>query len=229
MILKIDYRERECIKYIQENTVTIVEPLAVGDFCITRDRQIEYIFERKTIPDLAASIIDGRFREQKQRLLESVIDPSRIIYIIEGSRIHPPHPSHQAPVMKKSVDSAILNLIFKHRYTVLFTNSPQDTMETLYTITKMSLEPTVYQPKLLKKSKEPLDVFIAQLSCIPGVSYNIAQAIVANFPTYKSLVYILENDPGKMLEIQISPTRKIGKALLNALLRYLTSPAPEPE
>ena len=41
-----------------------------------------YLIERKCINDLSISIIDGRFRDQKSRLIES---NANVIYIIEGS------------------------------------------------------------------------------------------------------------------------------------------------
>jgi len=44
---------------------------------------IYFIIERKTIQDYANSIRDGRYREQKQRLLSNYT-LSQIIYLIEG-------------------------------------------------------------------------------------------------------------------------------------------------
>lgn len=64
-----------------------VKRLAVGDFLwVVRDQNGEdyvlpYIIERKRIDDLACSIKDGRFHEQKFRLKHSGI--ANIIYLIE--------------------------------------------------------------------------------------------------------------------------------------------------
>ena len=47
----------------------------------------KFIFERKTLTDLNASINDGRYKEQKHRLLSSYSN-NAITYIIEGDDIH---------------------------------------------------------------------------------------------------------------------------------------------
>ena len=57
----------------------------IGDINI-KYRDIEYIFERKTINDLISSIHDGRYREQKARMIDNY-DNKRITYIIEGDDI----------------------------------------------------------------------------------------------------------------------------------------------
>lgn len=83
--LDIDYREKAIIKLlnnkeIDANYTKNICNLYIGDFIIKKeddtvgDAQKEqiiksnlyYIIERKSVFDLAASIIDGRFREQKK-------------------------------------------------------------------------------------------------------------------------------------------------------------------
>jgi ERCC4-type nuclease len=44
---------------------------------------MDYIIERKKTSDLATSIVDGRYEEQKMRLLDCGL--SRPIYLVEGS------------------------------------------------------------------------------------------------------------------------------------------------
>lgn len=46
------------------------------------DYVLDFICERKTADDLAASIIDGRYDEQKFRLKNC--DINNVIYLIEG-------------------------------------------------------------------------------------------------------------------------------------------------
>ena len=86
MSITIDYREQDIITYITERYPTIsiqTANLQVGDILITSELDT-LVFERKTIADLAASIKDGRYHEQKQRL-KSIYPHHRITYIIEGS------------------------------------------------------------------------------------------------------------------------------------------------
>jgi crossover junction endonuclease MUS81 len=44
---------------------------------------LDFIVERKTADDLAASIMDGRYEEQKYRLKTSGL--SNVIYLVEGT------------------------------------------------------------------------------------------------------------------------------------------------
>ena len=59
----------------------IKESLDIGDIHI-KYNDILYIFERKTVRDLVSSIHDGRYREQKARML-SIYDKYQLSYIIE--------------------------------------------------------------------------------------------------------------------------------------------------
>ena len=134
LLLEIDYREHDIIKLFknEKDINTKVCKLIIGDFIIKNENgDILFVIERKSIKDLCASILDGRMDEQRSRLLESIQDPSKIVYIIEGKKseafIHGSSPG----VTKKSINSSILNLIFKHNYRVVFTDSKQDTVDNL--------------------------------------------------------------------------------------------------
>ena len=41
------------------------------------------VIERKSVKDLCSSIVDGRMSEQRNRLIESIQDTNKIIYIIK--------------------------------------------------------------------------------------------------------------------------------------------------
>lgn len=66
------------------------ERLPLGDIILHDPAQEKDIvlFERKTLADLAASIRDGRYKEQSFRLIESAttsgFNTHHIVYIIEG-------------------------------------------------------------------------------------------------------------------------------------------------
>jgi crossover junction endonuclease MUS81 len=94
--LIIDNREIKLIGLFEATSSPIfnysVSQLDIGDILISsikpnEDNKIIYIFERKTIEDLIASIKDGRYKEQKVRL-NSIVergDARKFFYIIEGS------------------------------------------------------------------------------------------------------------------------------------------------
>ena len=50
---------------------------------ISTDYVLDFITERKTADDLAASIMDGRYEEQKYRLKNCGIN--NVVYLVEGS------------------------------------------------------------------------------------------------------------------------------------------------
>jgi crossover junction endonuclease MUS81 len=127
LILEIDYRERKIIDFFKSEQKDDINynicNLEIGDFVFKEnDDIIHYIIERKTVSDLAASIIDGRFREQKQRLLDCVGTNDKIIYIIEDDTTQ----KKICNLSKTIIDSSILNLIFKHKYKVIHTTSEKD-------------------------------------------------------------------------------------------------------
>ena len=82
MELIIDNREK--IKELFEKKEYIkYENLSIGDYHIKLNGNTIVIIERKTINDLANSIVDGRYREQKKRLLDN-FEKEKILYILEG-------------------------------------------------------------------------------------------------------------------------------------------------
>ena len=235
--INIDYRESKIIKYfqtiIQSKEMSAnysVNNLPVGDFIFKKGDEILYIIERKSIEDLSSSIIDGRFREQKQRLLESVNCPEKIIYIIEGQC----KTKQSIPI--STLNSAILNLMFKHKYNVIQTSNNKETYDMLCLLyNKLVNNELVFTEdknvtinKLIKKSDVINDnVLIHMLSIIPGVSVNIAKRIGEHYKTLPELInkYNLSLDKENMLsEIKVTNKRKLGKILskkiYNSLFNY---------
>ena len=179
---------------------------------------------------MCASITDARFREQKTRLLNSVKDPYKIIYIIEGSK-------KTARLSKKIMDSTLLNLMFKHHYHVICTTDINDTIDTVKLLyekikTKVidnKLETNdnnkiekISSKKLLKKSESiQTNIFIHQLAVIPGVSIDIAQKINMIYPNMTSLINALKEDASILKNIYVTDKRKLGKKLTDKIYTSL--------
>lgn len=230
MHLEIDYREKDIIRLLEkeEHINQTVCNLAIGDFIIKKDDRIVFIIERKSIADLCASIVDGRWREQKARLIESIKDPKQIVYVIEGKY-------KDTSISKTTVNSAILNLIFKHQYKVVFTESKQDTVDHIMMLynkvkeAKFELGLNVIQTmKLVKKSDKVHDnVFVYMLSVIPGVSANVATKVQGKYDTLSDLIvaYVqLESERERkdmLSELLVSSRRKVGKAVSEKIYNAL--------
>ena len=217
MYLLIDYREQdfidklssfciienEIVKAIKINGEEIsikITNLPIADFIITEDihdnTTIKLAIERKSINDLYSSIIDGRFREQKSRLLDSLGDPNKICYLIEGF-------SSKLITVKKinMIRGSIVNLIFKHQYPVITTQDKLDTFNHILLLYKKHkngefsnnldknnkmdhtsmIDSKTYSGsiKLRRKCENIEDSKILhQLCLIPGISPTIANAII---------------------------------------------------
>ena len=89
LTIAIDVREESLYNDIFDRDLDIYkdkidiikETLDIGDIHI-KYNDILYIFERKTVKDLISSIHDGRYREQKVRML-SCYSKYQLSYIIE--------------------------------------------------------------------------------------------------------------------------------------------------
>lgn len=247
MKLIIDYREKQIIDKIslQNGTFTWnnvemnieVSNLPVADFAfVEKDSDYLILVERKTHTDLESSIIDGRFRQQKDRLINSINDPNKILYIIEGNKV---------PKQQNMVNCSIVNILYKHQFKVLFSKSPEQTLtflsiiykklqngdikinnidndnENMYTDNVSNIIPY----KLISKAdKIKNSLFQCLLSVIPGVSITIANKIVEIYPTLKTLMdeyNKCQNDDEReklLADINLG-ARKLGPAISKKIWR----------
>lgn len=220
-MLCIDYRESKLIDLIKTsyndyNYNYKVMNLILGDFIIKDEEDnIKFIIERKSINDLCASITDGRWSDQKQRLLESS-DSSKIIFIIEGRKVQ----SKFSRIPVKTMNSAILNLIFKYNFHVIFTDNIEDTLENIILLynkinnDELKTGEIIVQPiKLIKKSdKNNENVFINQLGVITGVSMNTAIKIKEKYNCMYDLIEAFGKNKELLIDLPIGK-RKLGKVL----------------
>jgi crossover junction endonuclease MUS81 len=212
IIITIDAREtamyndiidRDLDNY-KERVQIISENLLLGDIHITYG-SITHIFERKTLQDLQASIIDGRYKEQKARLL-STTPQKYITYIIEGDNIL----SQSSYSKNKSmIQSAYLHTLFRDNIRIIYTKNIEETTTLILLIsTKILDKPDkfLYEEytadkcytdfvKLKKKKIDNIDTkacFIMQLSQIPMISNVIAKNIYAKYTSMGNLVKSLD-------------------------------------
>lgn len=116
--LLVDNRERAVIEHL-DNIDFETCSLNIGDFQFWEDQQLLMVIERKTYSDLAASIKDGRYAEQKFRLEELRSDTGcSVVYFIEGKKPR-----------KNSVVSGIPMSTLESALCTMFSNSQLITME----------------------------------------------------------------------------------------------------
>ena len=117
----IDFREKDILKYCNEQLngrdIEIkTENLLLGDILIDK-----LLIERKTINDLAASIVDGRYREQSFRLVKALEEGYKVFYFIEGNM-----DLYTGSMSKNTLVSTVYSLTNKG-FQVLLTKNSKET------------------------------------------------------------------------------------------------------
>ena len=220
MTLVIDYREKALLSRLPAETKNLI----LGDVCIQKDGQDVIILERKTVADLSASIIDGRYQEQSFRLLESNLPPHRIVYLIEGSL------DREQSIQKKGLISAMITLWFTKGFSVVQTASVDETVEYLQILLeKVSKESEghdyVSTLKTKKKDKlTPENIDIVLLSQIPSISTVTAKALLQVYPTIYALTSALKENKECLSTFTYGDKkRKLSKSCIENLCKYLHS------
>lgn len=121
------------------HTHTVIsERMAIGDIAIMRPRvagaadnaqdgeSLVVLFERKTIYDLAASIKDGRYKEQSFRLTNTAaVHNHNIVYIIEGDLAK--YDAKRGGMSVSAIQSAMVSLMYYKGFSVYRTMNLDET------------------------------------------------------------------------------------------------------
>jgi ERCC4-type nuclease len=107
--------------------------LVIGDATLRSDHDVSdvILFERKTLTDLAASIRDGRYKEQSFRMNQYCeLANHNIIYIIEGdmSKYADKTPGSN-PISKKALYSAMFSMLYLKGFSVFRTSNVRETAD----------------------------------------------------------------------------------------------------
>jgi ERCC4-type nuclease len=228
--------------YAPELRPPIKEVLHVGDICLRNAEGRDVcIVERKSLTDLKASIRDARYEEQSYRLLHAGgLSPHDIVYIIEGAMS-----TVRSAKDKKTVYSAMTSLNAFKGFSVLRTNSVQETAELVLSMAskyernaKKGIFPASMTAsgggppasyctvvKKVKKENVSIDNFAEiVLSQIPGVSATAAVAIMQKFSSFHALLQSLQTDPTCLAGITVpsgARQRAIGKNVVAGIFKYL--------
>jgi ERCC4-type nuclease len=143
MLIKIDYRETDLLNKItalnDRPTLTVQSAnLPLGDIIICTNEGIEKLMiERKTLADLAASIRDGRYKEQGFRLNECNVPNHNIVYLIEGNlQTYRPYISKANVSKARAIDkyalmSAFVSITYYKGFSLYKANNLEESAEWL--------------------------------------------------------------------------------------------------
>ena len=211
----VDDREHDLIDRLNSIKATFeVKRLPLGDIIIEHNGTT-CIIERKRTDDFAASISDGRWREQKARLAAS---GAIVVYLIEGSLYGQDKPP-------ETLSSAIWNTMLRDKMWVIQTRGLEDTALHLLSLQKKigrDIKGSTGVKSLLSKRKRKIEnVFLLMLMSVPSVSERIATKLVEQWPTLKELQEQLHANSQHLRTLQVTAKRKIGPAVIKSLVKYL--------
>ena len=211
--LSIDFRETKLIEHFNKFNFVEIKTLDLGDLIFFYDDKPILIVERKTINDLSSSIIDGRYREQKARLVKSNCN---IAYLIEGNLMY-----HK---FKSTLIGAISNLTFRDNIKVIRTISIKESIETIEKLVKKfekgdfeQKNDNIKNYRIKKKDCYKVkDCFKLQLNLIPKVSLNMAKVLSNKYENMNNLIiFFKEHGKEGLKDIEYptngTKTRKVGK------------------
>jgi ERCC4-type nuclease len=239
MPIWLDYRERG-LQNLQPTLTLITPPVGdiwIGDMSGTLLLEGGVILERKSLSDLEASIIDGRYEEQRGRLLAYANEHKVAIgYVIEGETA-----GFQG---RRFTGDTVLKIIariqFHHRIPVFQTKSLEATMalatliEAEWVKDKMhfswqssagnSATPVAASYTKSNSRDSPDSFLLGVLTQCRGISESLGRLILEKAKTLEGLMALGEADIAAISDS--TGKRKVGKAVaarLHGLLHTVSN------
>jgi ERCC4-type nuclease len=197
---------------VPEGFVVTRERLDVGDVSVTTEGGRDaVVFERKTWADLAASICDGRFKEQKSRMTSTEEETRRYVYVVEGAAVAS-WTQTQRGISARCMWSALVKTCLRDGMVVLHARGPEDAAALVCYVAEQLRTGGFAVGRgsgggvvsgLSKRKRDhlstPTDIFRAMLTTVPGMSVEKADATVVRFPTVHCLQRASERDVADLL------------------------------
>jgi ERCC4-type nuclease len=226
----VDTRERDLIILLSWP----VKTLPVGDIWIglSGEQMIPggIVIERKTTDDLEASILDGRYREQRTRLTTYCQESgARPLYVIEG-----PMDRLWGKLTQETLQKYLNRLMLRYGVSVIHVDSMVNTAKLCRTLlSQISEDATVFvstNPASLPYSStvsiskkgnrdDPRNFAACALQGCPGISFAASDAILNTFTNFKG---VLEADEATLASVVVGK-RKLGPATARRLFTLLHS------
>jgi len=224
-VISVDTRECKLRELLEKNGEAFVtKALELGDILIEHPKR-QILIERKTIADFHASITDGRYKNQKLRLLEwrNKTDEGRknIIYLFEEK-----HGDNK----DRSYWGALVNMILRDNIGVIQCDGMVRTAQIITDIKKKLDEDKFDELEgggqnislegyAKGKFNTPKHCYLGQLSLIPGVSSAIAEKIAEKYPNMRVLLDGM--DLKELGNMRISEKRRLGDKLAEKIRTYI--------
>ena len=230
MNILIDSREKDLItmfSLLKPDINIITQQLALGDSIIGD----KIIIERKTLTDLAASIKDGRYREQSFRLQKSLEEGFSVIYMIEGNL-----DLYVGNITKDTIVRTMYSLTTKG-FQVFLTKHVKETAYFIIQIaekikSKETKSSGVYEETegIIQKQKNTNitrdNISIFMLCQIPGISTVTATILMDNYKHITLLIKALAENPEclesfEYINLKTNKSKKLNKNIIKNIKEFL--------
>lgn len=229
--LILDNREHKLVNYFKDVDNVKIEQLDLGDIVFKIEDEVSIIIERKSVKDLFSSIKDGRFREQKKRLLANY-NSEKIMYLIEGAI-----PNYNT----NTYYGSLINSLIRDNLKIFQTKNIEETIKFIEIIKKRHDDKVDYlfKPethpvkqvggtgyletiKLKKKDNmTPENFQLIVLAQIPGMSLSKAAALIEKYGNIANIIELLKiNDSDELKDIKVN-NRRLGEKVSLNIKKYL--------
>ena len=232
MNITIDAREKDLFamcSLLNTNNITLTNSqLALGDSTIGEN----VIIERKTLTDLAASIKDGRYREQSFRLKKALEENNcKIIYMVEGNL-----DLYVGTIPKDTLVKTMYSLSNKGFQVFLTKNVKETAYFIMQFAEKIKLIPKIesgiYEETtgIIQKQKNTNitrdNISIFMLCQIPGISTITATILMDNYKHITALIKELSTNPEcletfEYINPKTNKPKKLNKNVIKNIKDYL--------
>lgn len=259
MIIKLDFRESdlhsEIIKLRMSGAFSKItletDNLPIGDIIICQDDGKEQmIIERKTLPDLAASIRDGRYNEQSFRLNQCAVHNHSIVYLLEGNIHRYKSSKYGRSINKEALISAMTSITWSKGFSIYRSlDTTESALWLLQTADKLGRikekyfyeedasscgnaadnssdkDYTAVSKRVKKANITPDNIGSIMLAQIPSVSTASACAIMNKYETVPKLIQAITANDKALDDIttltKSGKTRKLTKTCTNNVYNFL--------
>ena len=223
IIIDSNHAETFMFQEILDANITVErQRLDVGDVILSFEDS-DYIIERKTWNDLISSICDGRWSDQKKRMLQANDDDNKkkqYAYIIEGE-LTDWVDGGRSKMNQTAVWAALIKTQVRDNIHIFHTKDKLSSVQLILYLHKQfktngfetKLDRTITGLGVNKRKRDnlssPESLYTAMLTIIPGMSKQKADTITASFPTVLKLTTANEQ---QIAELKCND-RKIGHIL----------------
>lgn len=177
-----DHRERDAgvlpILEKMPDVEVCVEHLSIGDYVIDD----VFVFERKTLPDLAASIKDARLFRQACRL---ATDNRRAAFLLEGTAVD----LGQSIMRREAIQGALVTITLMFGLAVLRSRDAEESAKLMiYAARQARAWSTGAIPRRVRRPKGKRKAQLQVLQGLPGVGPERATRLLDEFGSVESVL-----------------------------------------